>query len=729
MDNPAVLDTKLLSAFIYELNIARRNLAAYPPQHPMVASSEQKVISLLQKLFSIDNEFSLGFTRETIIVANTPLDKQNPIYRDLARLFSGQGISIVTFSAGLTQDELHLFNQILSWKREQLRSAGGIASVVKEAGITHLIVQETSYDGFVATEDDLVTAEEGAERKGIWENFVRGLLTGNLDPWGRSWSNVDEIDCTLLSQIVSQQYAEEETEQIVADYAETITRFMQELRRKDADEETRKAAIDRFASFINNLAPDLRRQFLVATCQSFGDSPALAEEVLGKLSTDAILDGIEHASENQEKLPSFIFKIVQRLTAGAQGARQLPSGLANSLMAGEVSEKLKVIFREDSLEEFLPDSYQKTLEHLVTGDVLNSELQENPEEAQALTAELEGHSMEAKMKDILLEILFLSPDEDMVPMLQGNLQELAGYFLELGDFVSLVGMHDRLFEQGVMETQNEAVRYAIAQVFSRPEFVGEVLNGLGFWGKAKYEEIRQLITKVGKPFAGALLERLAAEQNLSLRRFYMDRLLEIGPTIQDQLLAATRDNRWYFVRNVLVLLRAMNDPAVVRHVQRLVSHPHAKVRQEVLRTLLHFGAPEADQILLQQLTGDDEEICLAAIQVAEKSKNREVFDFLISCFKRGKLTNYEYKLKSAVVTTLAEMGNPAALPVLEKVLLSGRFFHRQLHTKLKQEIMQTLDRYPAAAVVPVLRKVVNSGNAELTRMAEELYKNLQKKVR
>jgi len=44
------LDTRLLSEFLYALNIARRQVAAYPPGHPMIALAAEKLLTLLEKV-------------------------------------------------------------------------------------------------------------------------------------------------------------------------------------------------------------------------------------------------------------------------------------------------------------------------------------------------------------------------------------------------------------------------------------------------------------------------------------------------------------------------------------------------------------------------------------------------------------------------------------------------------------------------------------------------------
>ena len=75
-------DTKLLSDFIYELNIARRCGISYPQGHPRIQASVKKVMDLLRQLLEFREKLALGIAREVIVIEKFHLDKNNPVYRD-----------------------------------------------------------------------------------------------------------------------------------------------------------------------------------------------------------------------------------------------------------------------------------------------------------------------------------------------------------------------------------------------------------------------------------------------------------------------------------------------------------------------------------------------------------------------------------------------------------------------------------------------------------------------
>src|SRR5512139_3855150 len=78
------LDTRLLSDFIYSLNIARRQVTAYPSGHPMIAAAAEKLLALLEKVLEFRREVTLGIARDTLLLDGKQLDHTNPVYRDFA---------------------------------------------------------------------------------------------------------------------------------------------------------------------------------------------------------------------------------------------------------------------------------------------------------------------------------------------------------------------------------------------------------------------------------------------------------------------------------------------------------------------------------------------------------------------------------------------------------------------------------------------------------------------
>jgi HEAT repeat protein len=195
--------------------------------------------------------------------------------------------------------------------------------------------------------------------------------------------------------------------------------------------------------------------------------------------------------------------------------------------------------------------------------------------------------------------------------------------------------------------------------------------------------------------------------------------------VRDAALERLNDERWFVIRNLIILLRCFSDQDVQRQVRRFVNHSHPKVRQEAMKNLVCYRDPKVDNLLLLDLQSPDPVRKLAAVQIAEMSSNPEIVHKLLTILDAGGLTDYGLEIKSAVVQTLASIGNDQALPKLKKILFSVSFLHPGKHAKLKAMIVRSLPRFSAVEVRPLLEELAASGGKSIAPLAAETLKGLQ----
>lgn len=70
------LENQLVFDFFRTMNIARRNLIAYPRGHTLVTESFEKVLSVLVDFFERSNSFTIGIAKDTLMVGTKALDKK-----------------------------------------------------------------------------------------------------------------------------------------------------------------------------------------------------------------------------------------------------------------------------------------------------------------------------------------------------------------------------------------------------------------------------------------------------------------------------------------------------------------------------------------------------------------------------------------------------------------------------------------------------------------------------
>lgn len=709
MNIPPPIDTGRLASFIRTLNVARQFIAAYPPDHPLLRSAEERASREGVEVLGEIGSFTLGVSKDSLFLADLELDRSITPFSVLARSLYDRGVATITFLNGMTTADLHTLNLLLSHKPDSLRQRGGIASLLAEA-TDRIRIVEIDYRAFVAIEG----MGDGDRSHRLWDLFMRTLLSGadQIDATGESGIDFDDVE--RLSALVTELGSTSSVRRLIDHYGQSLVTFSRHISQKGLI-----SLLERIGTLVEKLPDDLKRQFVSRSVESLSGTPEALMEMLKKIDPAFLDTMLQEMAERNGPLPSLVLSLITRFETERGGA--LPPAFG---MEQEHSEKIRDLFREDDLDRFLPRSYQESLEVILRKDI---PLQ--PSLTEELSAEMETlspHALEQKTGAIIMELIRQGSDDELLPMLVRNFAETVRYHVDTGDYTHALSLLESIDRNGVDSPVSPLIRDKIREHVTSLDFVSEILGGLTLWGKAKYEEIRRFILWGGTPFVSPLLDRLASEENMSLRRYYIDRLMELKPPLQT-LLDRLNDDRWYVVRNILVLLRAIGNSSCCRQLSRLTRHPHPRVRQEAIRTLAHFGDREADRIILGLLGSSDEETVMGGLHLAEKSRSTELFRAVLSLLDRGGLTNYEYRIKSAAVQTLGEMGNPEALPRLEKILFSSTLIHAAHHNRLKGDIIRTLPLYPVQSVVHLFKKIAENGSKEMIALAEESYRIIQRK--
>jgi HEAT repeat protein len=705
-------DTALLSKLIHEFNIARRNVSSYPKGHPVVTSSCERVIGLFDRLFESRDELTIGVAKDSLVIDGHFFDRLTPFARHFARSLFNHRVAFVTFQKGLTAGEVEKFNDILTVKREQIIALGGIESVFRESGLPNLWIREIRYDDFHVTEDiSSDDATDGSSPFSLWESFVLELLRDALPSSRMPQVQDTAVGPEFLLAVIQGQLQHDQLRGM-----ERLAIFLRKEAHRGSLTNRERESFEKIIDFINNLPPELRRHFFERVLHALEGDADPALEILLHLSTEAILEAVQLCEENDVAPPPLLLGVVEKLsecTRVDQGDAWRSHGEESDPVDGP-QRKLDVIFRETTGEEFIPVDYLHALKKLIATRNIPA-----PEEEDLLELKqtLSSDCVEIAVSDIILDSFPFASGEQL-EALKRTMLDYSAYFLEIGDYRSIANMYERL-RKNRCESGHAAhsLSQEILDTFEETEFIREVLNGLDIWGKEKFHEIDSLIQMIGRPFVEPLLDRLAEEENRTVRRYCLDQLLKLAEQAQESVLARMNDTRWYVVRNLLIILRRSGDPDLAMHLRRVAAHPHPKVRQKVMEMLLQLRDPEGDRLLLDDLSSDVEALRLQAIKLAEKSVHPDIVEALLGILLRKGFSPEAVTEKKAAIRSLAEIGDPRTIPVLEKVLTKWVFFRSSPHLALKKEVVQTLGRYRDPSVPELLVRMAQSRNPELSDLA------------
>lgn len=714
-EHPA-FDGKILERSLFALNIARHNAIAYPAEHPALRQSLDRFLAQLGELLEFREEITFGVTRDRLLLEGAVLDEKNAVFRNLAGSFFDAGIASLTLRRSLPREDLAAFLQAL----RPLQTQGlDLFASLENAGVKGLTARPFDFAALHAVDLESVDAPAPGLPEGAgltWESFSAALLNQTLDAEGSDLPSGTELDPAELANLLSQ--FNKDRANLRASYESTIIGF---LRRVDAEEihnEARREFLDKLGAFIDKLSPATRRQFLGSAFAYLGQRRDTTQEVLARLSQEAVLDILDDCRHGELEVPPLVLDLLGKLgeCAAPLSARRRVAA-PREREDTEVGEGIRRLFQRPDARGFVSGPYEKLLRGLLETRPLYST---PPAQLQDLYASLESHQLETRLCSVILEMLDADPHSDDTAALEGNLRDLIDYFLQTGDFQALGATLRRLRRHG---ESADPFAYPLAkqtlEYLSRPEFLQAALDAFRLWDAERHPGIRELIRLVGAPFADPLLDRLAEETDLSMRRLYLACLEELGPQARRAIVARLRDPRWFLVRNLVILLRRGDDPAVLKHLSALIGHSHPKVQYEVMKTLLHFADPRAQRYLLRELGAADLERRRQAVLLARHGAAPEVLARLAAMLHEG-LGEAEVELREQVIETLAQAASDPAGQILAQLLLYKSLRHPLLYRQLRNTVFAALRRHRPPWLPDMLRNLAASGTGGVHRQAGAL---------
>lgn len=703
------LDTKLLSNFIYQMNIVRRQGSAYPPGHQVIVTAAERTLKVLEQLTRSAPQITIGIARDRLMLGSAQLDPGNPVYREYARALFAHGLVAVTIHRELQAEELCTFCRLLACKPDEMLEQNGLVAASAAAGIEHIGLTPLDFRQFQTREvfrpSDFHPAETAASPS-PWDRFVGSLLASLEGEQTTTAPNDPSATPERLANVLSARAAAG-----CEGYDQAITTFLRDLDREQLSQGLHNRQLDRFRTFVSELQAPLRRQFLTSTFSALAVQEERAEEILSRFSNEILLDALSDLNERQGDIPPFILHLLSQL---APHGTALPHAKRPGSPA-DACVPLKLVFNKHRADDFVPEDYQALLRQCPARQPAPTL---PPEVIEGLRNSIDEQTMEQRLCAIISHLLQTGGSQSQQSGLKNQLAALIRHFVATGDFASLADLH-RQFACRDAETTASSGDNPTA-IFASYHFTREIVRALSIWPPEKLPEIRELIHQVGTPFIPLLLDCLADEPDRTLRYQYLQLLGAMGPAICPEVFKRLHDRRWHLLRNLVVLLRGLQDPSHMGAIKPLLRHPHERVRREALKTAFHFRDACADPALLRELDHSPSPFPWA-IGLARHSRDPRVFHRLLTLLRETGLSAEGLAVRLAVIASLGEIGNPLALTELEKTLFGFSLCHPQRHRRLQCRIAESLAQYPPETTAALRRRLIRSARpdlADLRRLIE-----------
>ncbi len=711
------LDTQLLSEAVIELNISRKNVGIYPPGHIQITKSIDRAYEILRKMFEIRAEMTLGVAKDTLLVGQDYLDQKNPVYRDFALSMNQQEIAAVTFIRGLEKDELVRFHRILTTKPEDIRASGGISKAMADASIPHIRIQAIDYNSFHLTEEQEIFRSQvkpGGEKPGtgLWQDFVSHLSAGTLAGQGAqgvSIKDAEQIDPVELARLLNERKLDPNA--ALQSYDRIISDHMRGRMEKRQLTNEQSATLVNMSKLIQDLHPELRKQFLSVAFRTISTHATTvdSDDLQGGLPDDMVIDMLKQASSEGKEISPTLTGLLGKLTkAQAQststGAPKRPGSDTAETAPGApqiLPEHMEKLFNREQYEEYVSEDYEAMLKRLTDGPGMGAEML--PIEEYAKT--LDDEHLDFQIGRALLAFMEENIDEEDYKEFANKLITIMPGFLQTGNFHLLWDIFESLRRhmtekpvKGIRESAEEA-----RKAFLEPDFRAKALEALELWMKDKGQEAAGFIQALGAETVPGLMDLFSKDESLGGMRVVFNLLCNFGEPAVREAQKRLRDPRAYYVRNLLIFLRRAGNYKSIPHIKPLLQHQNLEVKGEALNTLLKLKDPGAVELLRNAIHSNDPDVAFKAVSLAGQYRVSEATEDVLSKIKRAILFETDYAENEEIIKALGEIGDPSAIPDLEKLARATWTLYPKSLLRMKELLFGSLGRYPQGSIFGLLK--------------------------
>ena len=693
--------------FVRALALAWKNVAAYPPGHPALLASLESVNKCLRDLRGPAGEVTLGIAADGLIYGETKIDATAA--QKFAQALYTRGIAIIRFSVGTDGNDIATFLRLLA------TSSRTLAEDLTAAGVVNINMQAVRYDAVQVT-DDL----QRSEKESVWEDILRALLENRQfaasDRQPKSANTLDELS-RLIAEYAIQ--VEEETtfdpkatfgiRMAAIDGSEHPLHKFLELtvgeRISEAVGLKKQHALEQAVQLIKTLPDQLRRTILRAVTRALAtdeNASALLRNFASTLPSDEVLDALRTLSA-MGPLSGHAMQLMQSLAPIESTSRtEAPSP--------NVVADLVRLFGDDDVNRFNPVDYRNSLSEF------SVKIPEIPAEAVTSLEKLGVHAESVaetmpQFTRVLLDMLNDSGSRDIAPVLD-RLETVFHSHIEGRHYIEALNLVAELRDIKQHET---AIDVLIGR-FAAGDAIQKLVDSVQEAPAEFAQLVRRLTDALGTTAQRSLLAALAIENNRSRRRRLFDFIASMGPSIVPEVIEFLQDERWYVLRNMIILLRTVQDKTSLPQVRQLAQHADLRVKMEAIKSLFALDT-NVPQGLLDNLFNDPK-VAETAVTMVGSYGIKEGVDPLVRMLEGNDMLGAKRTIRIKAVKALGDIAEPRALEHLDRFLKLS-----MLPWPSKDEryaVWQTLHRYPADARGPFVERGLKSKDPQIRAICLKL---------
>jgi len=413
---------------------------------------------------------------------------------------------------------------------------------------------------------------------------------------------------------------------------------------------------------IRTLPAEVREPVLAAALRVLATddgSTAHLAALAAALPAADVLRGLQRLARDHGQLSSHALRMAQALAETHEGVSDtgfLPEPPADLA-------EMAALFREEDVDRYNPEDHRALLAQKPTIDLaaIAVELVADPD---AFGPDTDSDdAIERRVVITALDMVATSPDV-VRPLVLGRLRDIFTRSLQVNRFTQAIGIIHAMRELAADPAQaerREALEEFVATL-ADAQLLAALVAASRQPGGPPFVQVQTLVLALGASASRGLLEALAAEPERVRRLRLIELAASLGPAIVPETRRLLADPRWYVVRNMVLLLRRVQDRSAMDEIRRCADHSDLRVRLEAIRALFAFDSKVPRDLLARTIHHPDPRLAEAAVLLTGQHGITEATDLLVEILRRWDLLGRRRSMRLKALRALADLGDSAVLP-------------------------------------------------------------------
>jgi HEAT repeat protein len=350
-----------------------------------------------------------------------------------------------------------------------------------------------------------------------------------------------------------------------------------------------------------------------------------------------------------------------------------------SVSEGFIEEELPVdseLLMEEAGDELAPMGAMY-MDVVLAPSVIDFEVAPvNADEMNTLQHEIqrfEGDVLLSEATELFLELMTTERDIEGFKEFTRNIGKMIDVLLEKDSIEEVTELLSRLIdirESGISSEYKKIIDDVIDMAGSEDKL------GKLFIRDKNLDSAQAYMLLLNKNAIQSLLNILGELEDRKTRRYLCNILSVIGKQAVEAFASGIHDKKWYLVRNTLMILGIMKDPAAIKYIEGTMTHPDLRVRKEAVKALDSIGTEEIKGPFMIALRDSDAGIRTSALKTLRRFGDKKLFDIVKERVLAGDLKERPFTEKKEMFEALAETGGDMAFPILSEFFKKKGLFRK-----------------------------------------------------